>query len=102
MMKVRTVVTGLGAVSPLGNNVDDIWNALLAGKSGIARVTRFNVDDYPTQIAGELKGFDPTGVIEKKELRRMDLAQQYAIVASEMAMKGAGLDPASLDPDRCG
>jgi 3-oxoacyl-[acyl-carrier-protein] synthase II len=101
-MKNRTVVTGLGALSPVGNSVDQIWDALLAGKSGITRVTRFNVDDYPTQIAGELKGFDPSGVIEKKELRRMDLAQQYAIVASEMAMKSAGLDPASVDPDRCG
>lgn len=101
-MKIRTVVTGVGAVSPLGNSVDQIWDALLAGKSGIARVTRFNVDDYPTQIAGELKGFDPSSVIEKKELRRMDLSQQYAIVASEMAMTSAGLDPAALDPDRCG
>jgi len=101
-MKNRTVVTGLGALTPLGNSVDEIWKALVAGKSGIARVTRFNVDDYPTQIAGEIKSFDPSSVIEKKELRRMDLTQQYAIVASEMALKDAGLDPASLDLDRCG
>ncbi len=101
-MKIRTVVTGLGALTPLGNNVDELWDALLAGKSGIARVTRFNIDDYPTQIAGEIKRFDPSSVIEKKELRRMDLAEQYAIVASDMALKDAGLDPASLDLDRCG
>ena len=66
MMKVRTVVTGIGAVTPLGNNVEDFWNGLIAGKSGVARVTRFNVDDYPTQIAGELKGFEPSAVIESE------------------------------------
>ena len=95
-------MTGVGALTPLGNSVNDLWSGLLSGRSGIGRVTRFNVDDYPTQIAGELKGFEPSTVIEKKELRRMDLAQQYSIVASEMAVKDAGLVLASLDLDRCG
>lgn len=98
----RCVVTGLGAVTPLGNTVEATWQALLDGKSGVGPVTRFDVSDYTTKIAAEVKGFDPNGIIEKKEARRMDLAEQYAIVASDMAIKNSGLDLGSLDLDRCG
>lgn len=101
-MKVRTVVTGLGAVTPLGNNVAVLWDNLLAGKSGVATVTRFDIAAYPTKIAGEVKEFDASAYIDKKELRRMDLAEQYAIVASEAAIADAGLKTDALDLDRCG
>jgi 3-oxoacyl-[acyl-carrier-protein] synthase II len=101
-MKVKTVVTGLGVVTPLGCTIDDFWSGLLAGKSGVGLVTRFNTDDYPTKIAGEVSGFDPSSFIDKKELRRMDLAEQYSLVASEMAVRDAGFDLTTLDLDRCG
>ena len=101
-MKIKAVVTGLGAVTPLGCSVDDLWNGLLEGKSGVGPVTRFDVSQYSTRIASEVSGFDPAAHIDKKELRRMDLAEQYAIVASEQAMQDAGLVPEKLDRDRCG
>jgi len=101
-MKIKAVVTGLGAVTPLGCSVDDLWNGLLEGKSGVGPVTRFDVSQYSTRIASEVSGFDPAAHIDKKELRRMDLAEQYAIVASEQAVQDAGLVPEKLDRDRCG
>jgi 3-oxoacyl-[acyl-carrier-protein] synthase II len=99
---MRVVVTGMGVVSPLGNSVDQFWEALLSGKSGVGLVTRFDVSDYPTKIAGEVKDFDGSTCIDKKELRRMDLAEQYAMVASDQALKDSGLDLQSIDLDRCG
>lgn len=101
-MKIRTVITGVGAVTPLGNSVEEFWSSLLAGKSGVGTITRFDVSAYPTKIAGELKGFDPSGVVDKKEARRMDPSEQYAMVASAQAVKDAGLDLGSIDLDRCG
>ncbi len=101
-MKVRTVVTGLGVVTPLGNSVEEYWSALREGRSGVTRVTRFDTTDYPTKIAAEVKNFDPSPFVDKKELRRMDLAEQYAIVATEQAIRDAGLDLTKLDLDRCG
>lgn len=101
-MKIRTVVTGLGAVTPLGNSVAVLWDNLLAGKSGVGLVTRFDISNYPTKIAGEVRDFDASAYIDKKELRRMDLAEQYAIVASEAAVADAGLKLDALDLDRCG
>jgi 3-oxoacyl-[acyl-carrier-protein] synthase II len=101
-MNARTVITGMGVVTPLGNSIEEFWSALLAGKSGVATITRFDVSDYPTKIAGEVKGFDPSGVIDKKDARRMDPSEQYAMVASAQAVKDAGLDIGSLDLDRCG
>lgn len=98
----RVVVTGMGGVTPLGNSVEETWQALLAGKSGIGLVTRFDVSDYTTKVAGEIKNLDTSGVIEKKELRRMDLSEQYAIVASEQAIQDSGLDLEGIDHDRCG
>ncbi len=101
-MSRRVVVTGMGVVSPLGCEVNEFWNSLLEGKSGIRNLTRFDVSDYPTKIAGEVKDFDPSIHIDKKELRRMDLSEQYAIVASDLAIKDSGLDLESLNLDRCG
>jgi 3-oxoacyl-[acyl-carrier-protein] synthase II len=92
----------MGVVTPVGNSVAECWQALLDGTSGIGLVTRFDVSDYATKIAGEVKDFDPSQLIDKKELRRMDTAQQYCIVACEEAITDAALDVGALDGDRCG
>lgn len=101
-MKNRVVVTGMGVITPVGNNLDTFWNALLSGKSGASQITRFDVTEYPTKIACEVKDFDASEHIEKKEARRMDLAEQYAIVATMQAVEHAGLNIEQLDLDRCG
>lgn len=101
-MKHRVVVTGLGVVSPLGHSVDELWANLLAGKSGVGPVTRFDTADYTTKIAAEVKDFDPSPYFDKKEIRRLDLNQQYAIAASARAVEDAKLDLGAVDPDRAG
>jgi 3-oxoacyl-[acyl-carrier-protein] synthase II len=101
-MNKRVVVTGMGVISPIGNSKDTYWQALLDGKSGIETITRFDITEYPAKIAGEVKDFDPFTRIEKKEARRMDPSEQYAILASYEAVEDAKLDLDSLDLDRCG
>ncbi len=101
-MKVRAVVTGLGVISPIGNSVEEAWGNMLAGKSGVGLVTRFDTANYTTKIAGEVRNFDPAAFIDKKELRRMDLAEQYALVASELAIQDSGLDLTQVDLERAG
>lgn len=101
-MRKRVVVTGLGVLSPVGNTVDAFWQAVLDGTSGVGPITRFDTSDYTTRIAAEVKEFDPSPYLDKKELRRLDLSEQYAIVASELAMTDAGLKRDAIDPDRCG
>ena len=101
-MNRQVVVTGLGTVSPLGNTVDDLWTGLLEGKSGVGPLTRFDVTEYPAKIAAEVKDFDGTKYMDKKEMRRMDLSAQYAIAASVQAMEDSGLNVNSIDLDRCG
>lgn len=91
-MKRRVVVTGMGLVTSVGIGVEESWKELLAGKSGIRRITLFDPTDYPTQIAGEVKDFDPTHFIEKKDARRMDRFVQFGMAASDMAMRQAGYD----------
>ena len=90
-MKRRVVVTGMGAVTPLGNSVAETWEGICRGKSGIAPITRFNSTAFETKIAGEVKGFDPLRYVNKKELRRLDDFIIYALAAAEMAMTDAGL-----------
>ncbi len=87
----RVVVTGVGMISPLGVNVEDNWKALLEGRSGIGLITKFDARDFSTRIAGEVKDFNPLLHINAKELRKMDLFIQYALVASELALKDADL-----------
>lgn len=101
-MNRRTVITGMGVITPLGNDLETFWEALNQGKSGVRTVTRFDVSAYPTKIAAEVNDFDPTEFMDKKELRRVDLTEQYAICATEKAIRHAGLDPTAVDPDRCG
>ncbi|MCP4684831.1 MAG: beta-ketoacyl-ACP synthase II [bacterium] len=97
----RVVVTGMGVVSPLGN-LDKCWQALLEGKSGVGPVTRFDVSEYPTRIAAEVRDFDPLDYQDKKEIKRSDPSQQYAIAASEEALKDSGMDLDAVDKDRIG
>ncbi|HEX3409831.1 MAG TPA: beta-ketoacyl-ACP synthase II [Candidatus Binataceae bacterium] len=87
----RVVVTGLGLVTPLGTGVEKNWDALLAGRSGIGVIDRFDTTDYPTKIAGQVRDFDPLDWIEKKDVRKMDLFIQYAMGAAEQAMRQSGL-----------
>ena len=90
-MKKRVVITGIGTINPIGNNVDATWEGISQGKSGISRITRFDPEGFPTQIAGEVKNFEPLDFIHKKEVKKMDIFIQYAIGACEEAMKQAGL-----------
>lgn len=91
MEKRRVVITGLGAVTPLGNDVESMWENILAGKSGIDFVTKVDKDKYPAKVAAEIKDFDPTEYMDKKDARKMDPFTQYAVAASKMAVKDAGL-----------
>ena len=91
MSKRRVVITGLGIVSPVGNTVDQAWANILAGKSGISRITRFDPTAFSAQIAGEVRGFDVTEYISAKEARRMDLFIHYGLAAGVQAIKDSGI-----------
>jgi 3-oxoacyl-[acyl-carrier-protein] synthase II len=101
-MTRRVVVTGMGTVNPLGNSVKDFWTAVKAGENGIGKITRFDVSQYPSRLAGELKGFAPEKLLGAKDARRMDRFTQYVVVASIEAMADAGLAAGSMDPERIG
>jgi 3-oxoacyl-[acyl-carrier-protein] synthase II len=98
----RVVITGVGLVTPLGTGVDKNWQALMDGRSGIGPVTRFDVSDFPTRIAGEVKDFHPEEFIEKKEIKKMDLFIQYAVAAAQMAMDEARLPITADNEDMVG
>ncbi len=102
MSRRRVVVTGLGTVNPLAVSVPDYWRGLLAGKSGIGPITLFDTTDFKVKFAGEPKGFDPTGIVEPRELRRLDRFTQYAMVAAREALGDSGLELGTLDPYRAG
>ncbi|MCC2929356.1 MULTISPECIES: beta-ketoacyl-ACP synthase II [Bacillus] len=91
MSKKRVVVTGLGALSPLGNDVDTSWNNAINGVSGIGPITRVDAEEYPAKVAAELKDFNVEDYMDKKEARKMDRFTQYAVVAAKMAVEDAGL-----------
>src|SRR5687767_3291231 len=102
-MKRRVVVTGMGALTPVGNDVASTWHALLSGASGAANITKFDATTWPVRFACELKGFDPLQYMDRKEAKRADWYAQYAIAASVQAMRDAGLENGGiLDPDRVG
>ncbi|MEI6506911.1 MAG: beta-ketoacyl-ACP synthase II, partial [Bacteroidota bacterium] len=102
MSSRRVVVTGLGAITPIGNNVQDYWRALSNGVSGAAPITQFDASKFKTQFACEVKNFDVTQFIDRKEARRMDRYTQLAIVASDEAVKHSGLDLDKINKDRVG
>ncbi|SDJ87250.1 beta-ketoacyl-ACP synthase II [Sediminibacillus albus] len=92
MEKRRVVITGLGAVSPVGNDVKTMWGNIVDGNSGIDYLTKVNKDDFPAKVAGEVKDWDPVNYMEKKEAKRMDLFTQYAVAAAKMAVEDAELE----------
>src|SRR4051812_10141169 len=87
----RVAVTGVGLVTPLGTGVEQNWQALVEGRSGVAPITRFDAKDFPTRIAGEVRDFRAEDFIEKKEIKKMDLFIQYAMAAADMAIGSSGL-----------
>lgn len=102
MKKNRVVVTGLGAVTPIGNDVKTAWENAINGKSGIDILTRVNPDDFPIKVAGEVKDFDPTQFIDRKEARKMDRFTQYAVASALMAVEDANLKITPENADRIG
>ena len=101
-MRKRVVVTGLGCVSPVGNNVNDTWQALLAGKSGAAPITAFDASAHKTKFAAEVKGFDPVALFGTRDARKMDRFSQFATAATLEAMEQAGLKVDESNRDRVG
>ncbi len=101
-MKRRVVVTGLGAVTPIGNNVEEFWNSIKAGKVGIGEITKFDTTDYKVKIAAEVKEFDATQYMDFKAAKRMELFSQYAIAAAVQAMNQSGINMEQEDPYRVG
>ena len=98
----RVVVTGIGIISPIGNNLEDYWKNLVDGVSGAGPITLYDASKFKTRIACEVKGFNPENYLERKEARKLDRFTQYALVASDMAMKDAGLTKENINPDRAG
>jgi 3-oxoacyl-[acyl-carrier-protein] synthase II len=94
----KVVVTGIGAVTPLGNTVASFWDQLIAGRSGAGPITKFNASAFKTRFACEVKDFEPTPELDKSELKRTDLFTQYALVAAGQAIRDSGLDFATMDP----
>ncbi len=98
----RVVITGLGAITPIGNDVATFWEGLTKGKSGVKKITKFDASEYSAQIAAEVKDFDVSQFIDAKEARRMDQFAQYAMVAAQQAITDSGLDPSTEDLGRIG
>ena len=98
----RVVVTGLGALTPIGNNITDFWSSLISGKSGAERITHFDPEKFKTQFACELKNFNPLDTIEKKELRKYDNYTVYALVSVAEAIHSSGINLDEIDKDRAG
>ena len=102
MSTPRVVVTGVGALTPVGNTADELWSALIQGRSGIGPITKFDSTGYPTRIAGEVKNFDPLVYVDKKEARRLDPYLQYAVASAVMAVEDAALDTGKVAGERFG
>ena len=101
-MSRRVVVTGVGVVTPLGTGVDKTWAGLLAGRSGVVAISKFDASRHDTRIAGEVRDFNPEDWVEKKEVRRTDPFCQYAAASAEMAIRQSGLTTNLKDPTRVG
>ncbi|MCX7711433.1 MAG: beta-ketoacyl-ACP synthase II [Clostridia bacterium] len=101
-MKRRVVITGTGVVSSLGNGTEAFWNSIKNGKCGIHKIERVDISDLPTKVGAEIKDFDPSVYIDKKEIRRMDRFSQYAVSAAQMAIANAKLDLESISKERLG
>lgn len=98
----RVVITGLGALTPIGNTVDEYWKNLSAGVSGANMITRFDASKFKTQFACELKNIDPKDFFDRKEIRKYDTYAQYGIMAADQGLTDSGLDLEKIDLDRAG
>src|SRR5579872_3509488 len=102
MHRPRVVITGIGAVTPIGNTLADFWEGVLAGRSGGAPIQRFDPAEFDTKFACEVKNFDPLQFISRKEIQRMDPFAQLAIASATMAIADSGMKLETLDHDRIG
>ena len=102
MMKRRVVVTGLGAITPLGNTVPEFWAGVKEGKVGIAPITKFDTTEYKVKLAAEVKDFNAKDYMDFKSAKRMELFSQYAVAAAKEAMADAGIEMGKEDPFRVG
>ncbi len=102
MLLKRAVITGLGAITPIGNTIPEYWSNLIAGKSGAANITRFDPSVFKTRFACEVKGFDPLNFFERKDVKRFDRYAQFAMVAADEAIADSGLDAADIDKELIG
>ena len=102
MTKNRVVITGLGAVTPLGLGAEGFWAGLVTGRNGVREVTRFDTDDFSAKLAAEVRDYDPEEWLERKAAARMDRFVQFAMVAARMAHEGAGLGSFDFNPERAG
>ncbi|MBN2744210.1 MAG: beta-ketoacyl-ACP synthase II [Marinilabiliaceae bacterium] len=98
----RVVVTGLGAITPLGGSVDELWNNLVNGVSGAAPITRFDATNFKTKFACEVKNYNPTDFFDRKEVKKLDLFAQFAMIAAEQAIQDSGLNLETIDQDMAG
>ncbi len=101
-MSRRVVITGIGLITPIGNTIEEFWNNLISGNSGVSLIDRLDVSELPTRIAAQVRDFDPLKYIDKKSAKRMDLSQQYAIHAAAGAVEDSNIDLASINLDRAG
>ena len=97
----RVVVTGIGAVTPIGNDAQTTWKGMKSGKNGIGFITRFDTEEFKVKVAAEVKDFDPTLYLEKKEIRKTDLYTQYALAAAAQAVEDSGII-GTVEPERLG
>ena len=102
MEKRRVVITGMGVVAPNGIGIENFWDSLVHGRSGIRRITHFDASSYPSQIAGEVEGFEPTNYMNPKNARRMDRFSQFAVVCSKMALMDSQIPLEKIEKDSIG
>ena len=102
MSRRRVVVTGLGLVTPIGIGVNESWQNALQGKSGISKITKFDASNFASQVAGEVKNFDPAEFLPPKEIRRIDTFIQYGLVAGMEAFKDSGIEVTEANAERIG
>src|SRR3989475_5032824 len=98
----RVAVTGIGFITPIGNDMETVWSNMVEGVSGVGRITRFDTTNFDTKIAAEVKGFNPEEYMDRKTARHIGRYCQFALAASKQALAQAGLDPAQMDPDDVG
>ena len=101
-MERRVAITGLGALTPIGNSTEDFWDGIKAGKCGIDQITKFDITNFKVKLAGELKGYNPEDYFERRQAKRLDKFSQYAMVASREAWKDSGLDKETENMERVG